>query len=84
MTSQVELIVEKFLTKRVEELGLSAPLTPSTAVLDAGLLDSLALVDLITEIEKTTGLEADILLFDPSEITTVEDLIHQLKQVFAS
>jgi acyl carrier protein len=41
-------------------------------------------VDLITEIEKTTGLEADILLFAPSEITTVEDLIHQLKQVFAS
>jgi acyl carrier protein len=83
MSSQVQAVIEHFLTQRVTKLGLPDPLNSKTAVFDHGLLDSLALVDLITELEKQTGREADVLLLDPSEINTLEDLIGQLEQVFA-
>ncbi len=83
MNAQVKPIVEDFLSRRLVKLGKTEPLSPTTAVFDGGLLDSLALVDLITELEKQVGREADVLLFDPSEINTVEDLIGQMEQVFA-
>lgn len=84
MNAQVKPIVEDFLSRRLAKLGKTEAVRPTTAVFDDGLLDSLALVDLITELEKQIGREADVLLFDPSEINTVEDLIGQMEQVFAA
>jgi acyl carrier protein len=84
MNAQVKPIVEDFLSRRLAKLGKTEAVLLTTAVFDDGLLDSLALVDLITELEKQIGREADVLLFDPSEINTVEDLIGQMEQVFAA
>jgi acyl carrier protein len=71
--------VTEFLRPRWIKQGLEGPLEPHTAVFNNGLLDSVALVDLVATVERASGQTLDMLLFDPTEVETLEELISALK-----
>jgi acyl carrier protein len=48
----------------------------STNLLESGLLDSFAFVDLVLFIENYTGKKLDLIDVDPEEFTVVESLCH--------
>jgi acyl carrier protein len=54
-----------------DALGVEAP-TPETDLIESGLLDSLALVSLITEIEREFGFELPLDGFDIESFRSVE------------
>ena len=68
------------LRRRHEQLGRTGPWLDDPLVFADGLLDSLALLTLIAEVETCTGLELDMLGFDPAEVRTANDLVAQLMQ----
>lgn len=82
MNETIHKVVSEFLSQRLHKQGKTAPLTLDTPVFEADLLNSLALVDLIAEVEKHMGRDADMLMFDPSDINTVRELITQLSATF--
>jgi acyl carrier protein len=64
------------LTERItsiirEALAVEVP-SPTTDLIDGGLLDSLAMVSLIVEIEAEMGIELPLDDFDPDHFRTVE------------
>lgn len=50
---------------------------------DAGLLDSVALVDLLTTVESATGQEIDLLEVDLDRLTTRHEIVAELSRVLA-
>jgi acyl carrier protein len=72
--------VTEFLRQRWKEQGLDTPLEAHTAVFNNGLLDSVALVDLVATVEKASGQTLDMLLFDPTEVETLEELVSALSK----
>ncbi len=78
VTMNLHNTVLTFLTERMEKLGKTEKFGLDTPVFDTGLIDSLALVALIAVVEKAADKECDMLLFDPTVVSTVQDLIEQL------
>jgi acyl carrier protein len=76
--TDVNDVVMRFLSRRQQELGQGGPVGPDTLVFDTGLLDSLALLDLVAEVEKGQGQAVDMLRFDPSAVDTASDLAAEL------
>jgi len=76
----VEHQVMQHLQQRATSLGVSLGLNSGspTRVFDDGLLDSLGLIDLIASVEQAAGAEVDMLLFDPAQIDTADQLVAQL------
>lgn len=67
------------LTTRAAALGLAGvSLDADTRVFDAGLLDSLGLLDLVAEVERDCGQTVDMLRFDPAEVESVGELVTAL------
>ena len=62
-----------------DELRITLP-TPSTDLLDTGLLDSLGLVDMIAAIEVQFGIVMDLMDLDLDDVRTL-DSITRLVQV---
>lgn len=75
---QVADVVKVFLAERSAALGRRQAPTPDSAVFDDGLLDSVALLELVTAVEQGTGQTVDMLSFDPSSVESVSDLIEAL------
>ncbi|WP_396270766.1 phosphopantetheine-binding protein [Ideonella sp.] len=71
-------IVAGFLTQRHTALGRSGTPSLQDAVFESNLIDSLALIDLVALIEGELGCEVDMLVFDPSEVVTADDLSRAL------
>jgi len=76
----LEQTVRATLEARHRQRGGQTPLPADPAVFDDGLLDSLALAELITQVEASTGLCADMLRFDPLAVETASDLVRELAQ----
>jgi acyl carrier protein len=65
-----------------DTLGIEVP-TPQTDLIEAGLLDSLAVVTLVVEVEQLTGMEIpfETLEFDAlRSVDAISDLIDRLEQ----
>ncbi len=82
MHSHVHTAVTAFLVKQLNKQGKPAELAMDAPVFESGLLDSLGLVDLIAAVEKAMGREADMLMFDPTLVHTVQDLVDQMEASF--
>ncbi|MGI9657825.1 MAG: phosphopantetheine-binding protein [Gaiellaceae bacterium] len=54
--------------------GEQTSIGPQTDLLGDGLLDSLAFIELIAQIEEFTGRQLDLLEIDPDAFTTVDGL----------
>lgn len=79
----LEQTVHTTLAARHRQRGGTEPLPADPAVFDDGLLDSLALAALITEVEARTGLGVDMLRFDPLAVDRASDLVRELAQALA-
>ncbi|MDZ7813030.1 MAG: hypothetical protein U5L74_07890 [Ideonella sp.] len=71
-------IVSGFLAQRHAALGRPGTPSPQDAVFESHLIDSLALIDLVALIDTELGCEVDMLVFDPSDIVTADDLSRAL------
>ena len=78
MRPAVDRAVRDFLAKRQQELGQARPLDDVASVFDAGLLDSVSLIELVSAVESASGQTIDMLRFDPSEVESVADLVAEL------
>ena len=68
--------LEANLTEFVRSRGARhAAATPSTDLLESGLLDSLLLMDLIFHIEERYGVRFDSDQVNPSNFRTIEDIV---------
>jgi acyl carrier protein len=68
--------LEADLTEFVRSRGARhAAATPSTDLLESGLLDSLLLMDLIFHIEERYGVRFDSDQINPSNFRTIEDIV---------
>ncbi len=57
---------------------MQGPLKPTTAVFDEGLLDSVALIELVAAVEAASGQTLDMLRFDPASVETLDELVGEL------
>ena len=64
-------VVERIQRLFVEALSIPAP-DPATDVVDSGLLDSLALVTLLFEVEREFGIQIPLDTLDVDDFRTVE------------
>ena len=74
----VEKTVLQFLKTRHEALASATPLPADLRVFDDGLLDSMALIEMVAAVESATGAEIDMLRFDPAAVDTASDLVERL------
>lgn len=72
--------VTEFLRPRWAKQGSGRPLEPQTAVFNNGLLDSVALLELVATVEESSGQTLDMLLFDPTEVETLDELVCALRR----
>jgi acyl carrier protein len=61
------------------KLGHAGVFSAQTLVFESALLDSMALLELVAVVEAAAGAELDMLRFDPTAVSTVDDLIAQLQ-----
>ena len=66
-----DAVVERIQRLFVDALSMPAP-EPSTDVVDSGLLDSLALVTLLFEVEREFGIQIPLDTLDVDDFRTVE------------
>ena len=83
MSSYMQATVTAFLAQQLVKQGKPANVELDTLVFESGLLDSLGLVDLIAAVEKALGRDADMLMFDPTVVHTVQNLLDQIDAAFA-
>ena len=74
----VESAVMRFLAQRQRTLGVSATVDADVAVFESGLLDSMALVELVAAVEAEAGVSLDMLRFDPTEAESAGALVAAL------
>lgn len=73
--TDIQSAVKGFLTQHFQKNDWDiATLKEETELFDSGLLDSLALAELVLHVEKTVGIEIDFLLIDPEELSTMTSL----------
>jgi acyl carrier protein len=65
-----------------ESLGLDVP-SPDTDLIESGLLDSLALVSLLAEIEREFGFELPLDTLEVDDFRTVETAASYVEAAFA-
>lgn len=83
-TTPVAQAVVEFLSGRLIQLGRPAAVGADLQVFEDGVLDSVALVELVGVVERAAGREVDMLAFDPTAIVTTSDLIDQLESALAA
>jgi acyl carrier protein len=77
-TAAARAIVD-FLAQRLAQLGRPTAVSADLAVFESGVLDSVALVELVGVVEQAAGREVDMLMFDPTVVVTATDLMEQLE-----
>ena len=80
----LQATVLRFLDSRAQALGVTAPVSPQTLVFEAGLLDSLALMDLVAAVEQSLGQRVDMLRFDPSVVESAAELVDALSDALSA
>lgn len=76
---QIDAVVHRFVAGRLAAAGQQA--SPDLDLFEAGVLDSVALVELITAVEQATSLELDFIEVDPDELSTHPRLVAELARV---
>lgn len=76
--SLMKATVLQFLQTRHAALSPARPMAADPMVFDDGLLDSMALIDLVAAVESACGVEVDMLQFDPSAVSTASERVAQL------
>lgn len=74
----VQTVVQRFLLARAEAVALSGALDDQTLIFDAGLLDSVSLLELVAAVEQASGQTLDMIRFDPSAVNTLPELVAEL------
>jgi acyl carrier protein len=73
-TTKKKLI--ELLQPKLEELGLSVgDINTKESLLNQGILDSMSFLEFIVDIESTFNIELDFSELDPSEFTSIDNLI---------
>jgi acyl carrier protein len=80
----LQATVLRFLDSRAKALGVGGPVSPQTLVFEAGLLDSLALMDLVAAVEQSLGQRVDMLRFDPSVVESAAELVDALSDALSA
>lgn len=62
--------VHRYLRQRLAHLGRPRTLSPELDLFEEGILDSIAITELIAEVEQATGREIDFLEVDPDDLAT--------------
>lgn len=70
--------VLQFLRTRHAAVSPTLPMAADPLVFEGGLLDSMALIELVAAVEAACGAEVDMLRFDPSAVGTASELVAQL------
>lgn len=70
----VELAVGWIRTNSLEKNATKAEITPDINLLETGLLDSLAFVELLAYLEAAEGIQIDLLLLDEDDFGTLRGL----------
>lgn len=66
----------ELLQPKLEELGLSAgDIDTKESLLNQGILDSMSFLEFTVDIESTFNIEFDFSELDPSEFTSIDNLI---------
>ena len=79
----VAAAVRAYLAQRQAHLGKAAPLPEDADLFDEGVLDSVAITELIDAVEKATGREIDFIDVDPDELATVAGIVSELTEALA-
>lgn len=72
-TAELEKSLVGWVVDWIEEGDID--IDPDTDLLEAGLVDSMGLVGLVTFLEEQTGAEFDFATFDPGEGASVRGLV---------
>jgi acyl carrier protein len=73
-TTKKKLI--ELLQPKLEELGLSVgDINTKESLVNQGILDSMSFLEFIVDIESTFNIELDFSELDPSEFTSIDNLI---------
>lgn len=73
-TTKIKLI--ELLQPKLEELGLSvSDIDTNKSLLNQGILDSMSFLEFTVDIESTFNIEFDFSELDPSEFTSIDNLI---------
>lgn len=73
MTAELEKSLVGWVVDWIEEGDIA--IDPDTDLLEAGLIDSMGLVGLVTFLEEQTGVEFDFATFDPEAGASVHSLV---------
>ncbi len=76
---QVSAAVAAYVQARLEKVGRAAD--PGLDLFEAGVLDSVSLVELITAVEQATELELDFIEVDPDELGTATQVVDEFTRV---
>jgi len=80
MENIIKTKIIELLNSKLEQLGISeSELDLSESLLNQGILDSMSFLEFIVEIESTFLIEFDFSELDPSEFTSIVNLIEQIK-----
>jgi acyl carrier protein len=72
--------IVELLRPKLEELGLSVnDLDVTESLLNQGILDSMSFLEFIVDIESAFNIELDFSELDPSEFTSIENIIKLIK-----
>lgn len=74
----VSAAVRGYLAQRQVQLGKPAALPEGADLFDEGVLDSVAITELIAAVEQATGREIDFIDVDPDELATVAGIVSEL------
>lgn len=70
----------ELLQPKIEELGLSAgDIDTKESLLNQGILDSMSFLEFTVDIESTFNIEFDFSELDPSEFTSIDNLINLIE-----
>lgn len=70
----VGLTIEWILAHNVNARNEPEKVTADANLIEAGILDSLGVVDLLTYLEKTTGREIDLMTVDEDDLSSLQGM----------
>jgi acyl carrier protein len=73
-----EMIIELLIPQLAQCGKTAGDLSGDTDLVQTGVVDSIAFIDLIVALERKTGVEMDLFDTDPSEFVTLDGLASQV------
>lgn len=79
MLDRIKAITMDYIAERANAIGVDkSTIRDETDVFGSGILDSMALIELVTKIESETGCELDFAIVDPDALGSLASLINEL------